>query len=228
MIDKTKVSRKIQYNDTCILFNYAIAGNYFTRKHIIDYFIDYMKYFESDFKSSKEDQILRIYHSIEQSNFDRDLAERYLSFKSNGYAKFFHQHLKVTCRNKFANIPGLKLISKLHNNSDKPSFVESRKKFRDKFFIINGADRYGLQKLINEKLKQQVAIVNIYVDELEKEGVHSISGKNFKFQCNHSHTVFCDSNAFYLCNTNNNELFSIPQNWLYIIKRGNLLVYTQK
>lgn len=227
MIDKTKVSRKIQYTDTCILFNYAIVGNYFTGKHIVDYFIDYMKHYENDFRNTEKNYICRMYNSLEQSNFDRDLLESYLSGKANKYAKYFHHHLLDTCRNRYENIPGLRLISKLHYTSSKSSFIESRNKFRAEFIIINGADKYVLQKLINEKLRRQVALANIYVDELEKEEVHGISRKNFKFQCNHSHTVFCDSNAFYLRNTNNNELFSIQQNWLLITKRGNILVYTR-
>ena len=247
MIDKNRINNTHkQFHDSCLLSNYAVACNYFTRIEVENYFMDYLKEFEDDFMN------LTIFHNPKNNQYIRDNIGDYNRFQidiknmKNHFLCVAHKNFDLTetieflriystiivfhlhticvssgCNFTKNNIPGLEFIQKFHSYSEQINISNSREIIDTQLYNFkNENNKMQLNDEINDELHNKECVINVFTN-------HSNNG----FLNMHSYTIYKDikTKKIYIHDTNRPDRDSeVSEKWISNFESGQILKYLPK
>ncbi|MCB2222128.1 MAG: hypothetical protein KQI35_17225 [Bacteroidetes bacterium] len=236
-----------QFYNSCLLSNYAIACNYFTKIPVLNFFVDYFEEFDYDFSdpityfdNPRVNNFLITAFGVHFfSNFNAFIKD-YASYKAKNisiadllsrYGPIFHTHFimksykGMTLPNEVlkSDITGYSLILKLHDNIDKPAFLKSRNTCNIHFL----GEKNKIISSKNSTLFASNNISELYMYLTINPALINI----FDTKIQHSLTIYCEEGTkqFILRDTNvPNHKFYLPYDWIGQFQNGEILLFENK
>lgn len=241
MIDSSKIDKQHkQYDDTCLLSNYAICCNYLTNIPTLCFFEDYFKEFDSDF--SDPSQIINNERISRSNNEYKSLLQGFIidyniyktnkcdiNYLMNKYAIIFvlHLHLKtykgfIPYGNYSNDLTGFDFLELIHNNIKKQNFVNCKNAIdfirinydKEKKILTNNCFELNSIEDLNHFLQNHEALINVY-DDMRR----------------HSYTIYYDSTLNEFCEHDTNfpnRINELNANWFCNYTFNKIILYNKK